>query len=1006
MKYNNNEYNNKYCQILISNLISSQIVDKNLNWNNLGQRIIVFGLKSIFEEDFQKENKDLYDNLLKVPTSNQYQITQEFFETSEIIAQLDKLNEVYSIIINAILDTLLDKNEEIENNNIRNIIINHNHHDDNKKDNNIEKLKALISNNLKEQKYFSQNIPFSMMNLSKFSQNIIPQNVNIPSSAELEKLTSKNNYNKNYSLDEIITYIINLLTPLFRQIMPSNIASGKIPCTSGGSLSIQGIKKWICSGFTYTYIFEKQGGKNKKKYNLSYVIDLSKSSLLLCNYSHCIATIILLLIAPSTVEDNEDIYIDVIINTVDGVKIVDFNSKCTIFQNIYKINEILNIINEEINFSCCPGSCTYTAYKLLSERREDKKIFLITDGFVSDKNEIKLVLHLIENCENEGIELVIIGVGSYPKGIKEIYPNCCYAPSIRNLQDALFSCFFYSKESYSNSFDPNLILVDFNEEIKKKLSDFIKEKPKDKKLEDSITNEDLGSYLDMICTKNSTIIEGLEKKIKNPEEEPYRDVFYDFQILVVILYLGNNEHDKNITTEVFESNAGKSLKKKGFKYDVVYSYGDAIQNLSIKENNNCPYSELWIFCSKGDGSLPEIAQDKDSNKITIFLEMVADFNKKGGALFLFCDNYPYVLEANLLLKEYLFEKGKINFEMKGNYNNKDPEGRFIYEEGTKDVVNGFFQPDHFLSPPGKADKRLSLRIGLHKFSEGITLSYAEKIDKSKEDYTPFTPFAYLSDRENKRPFILYYDPKVETGQGPIVIHGGFTSAFYDFNEDGTGRLVISIACWLIRKEEYTWNISKGIEKFIPGIPIPVDKNIKFDNWINLKGSGNMFSILILDVSGSMRKIYGALFNLANKIISKQMINKENEGVVILFGDYAKAIINGQYRLLTLADIQIANVGDRTDFYKAFKEAEKYINNKNKFMNKRVLFLTDGFSSSSQLKPICNKMTQENFQINIVGFGDRSSFEHLRQFSSPKCFFTSQNFKEIETICQNIFAAEY
>ena len=79
--------------------------------------------------------------------------------------------------------------------------------------------------------------------------------------------------------------------------------------------------------------------------------------------------------------------------------------------------------------------------------------------------------------------------------------------------------------------------------------------------------------------------------------------------------------------------------------------------------------------------------------------------------------------------------------MKGSYNNKEPERRFIYEEGTKDIINGFFQHDHFLPSPGKADKRLSLRIGLHKFSEGITLSYAEKIDKSKEDYRPFTPFA-------------------------------------------------------------------------------------------------------------------------------------------------------------------------------------------------------------------------------------------------------------------------
>ena len=94
--------------------------------------------------------------------------------------------------------------------------------------------------------------------------------------------------------------------------MPSNNASGEIPFISGRSLSIQGIKKWFCSGFTYTYIFEKQGGK-KKKYNLSFIINLSQSVLLLCNYSYAIATIVLLLISPSTVEDNDEIFIDIII---------------------------------------------------------------------------------------------------------------------------------------------------------------------------------------------------------------------------------------------------------------------------------------------------------------------------------------------------------------------------------------------------------------------------------------------------------------------------------------------------------------------------------------------------------------------------------------------------------------------------------------------------------------------------------------------------------------------
>ena len=1022
------KYENKYCQILISNLISAQIADKKLDWNELGQRIIIFGLKSIFEEDFLKDNPKIYENILKVPTSNQAQIIQEFFVPEEIISQSEKIKDSYSKLINGIIDTLLDKNEEIEEFNIRDIITNHIDYPRNSINNNdIEDLKELIGNNLKEQNYFSQNIPFSMLNLSKFQLNKIPQNIKIPSLTELEKISSRNIfYNKNYSLDEIITYIISILTPLFRHIMPSNIASGKIPCTSGGSLSIQGIKKWICSGFTYTYIFEKQGGKNKKKYNLSYVIDLSKSAFLLCNYSHCIATIILLLIAPSTVEDNEDIFIDVIINTFYGVKIVDFNSKCTIFQNISKINEIINILNEEINYSCCPGSCVYAAYQLLAERREDKKIFLITDGFVSNSNEIRLILSLIENCENEGIELVTIGVGTFPNGIKEVYPNSCYAPSIRNLQDALFSCFSYSKDSFSYNFEPNLILTEFNEEIKKKLTDNLNEKPKDKILEESINSQPI-TVEDMLQNENSAMLEGFEKIVQNPEEEPYRNIFDDCKILIVILYLGNDKHDKNITTEIFEKNAGISLKLKGFKYDIVYSYGEGIKKLSTPENNICPYSELWLFCSKGDGSLPEKAEDKDSNKISQFLEMVADFNSKGGALFLFCDNYPYVLEANLLLKEYIkFDEGKINFEMKGSYNNENPDERFIYQKGTKDIKYGYFQPDHFLKSPGKAERRLSLRIGLYTFSEGITLSYAQTFDNS-ENYNPFIPFAYLSDPEHKRPFILYYDPKIETGRGPIVLHGGFTSAFYDFQQNGTGRLVISIACWLIRKEEKYLNMAEGKTNDIQRIPIPPIKNIKFDKWIKA-GSESMFSILILDVSGSMEKYYAELLNMANEIIKNQMKNDENEGVIILFATYAKTIIDGKYRLLYLNDINKANVGTGTNFNFAFQEAKKYIYNKQKFNIKRILFLTDGKSDSSKLQIISDEMKNENFQINIVGFENNnnpifnfirmkkiktlqpghseSSFEHLRKFASPNCFFTSKNFKDIENICKNIFAADY
>ena len=110
--------------------------------------------------------------------------------------------------------------------------------------------------------------------------------------------------------------------------------------------------------------------------------------------------------------------------------------------------------------------------------------------------------------------------------------------------------------------------------------------------------------------------------------------------------------------------------------------------------------------------------------------------------------------------------------------------------------------------PGQAG-RLSLRVGIVLFNEGITLSYAEffeGVDNNNnniKDYSPFTPFPCLSDKTEPRPFVLFYDPKIEDNQpyyrGPIVVYGGATSAFYDYKEEGTGRLIRSISYWLIRQ---------------------------------------------------------------------------------------------------------------------------------------------------------------------------------------------------------------
>ena len=131
--------NGKYIQILISSLISSQVVDNNINWNELGQRIIIFGLKSNFEEPFLKEYPNLYENILKISTSEKAQIIQEFFESFDIISQSDNIKEIYSKLINPLIDGLLSNNDKKENEKtIREIKINDSSFIKNQNDNNIE----------------------------------------------------------------------------------------------------------------------------------------------------------------------------------------------------------------------------------------------------------------------------------------------------------------------------------------------------------------------------------------------------------------------------------------------------------------------------------------------------------------------------------------------------------------------------------------------------------------------------------------------------------------------------------------------------------------------------------------------------------------------------------------------------------------------------------------------------------------------------------------------------
>lgn len=1042
-----------YIQILISSLISPQVIDELIDWDVIqNQNIVIFGLKTNFEENFLKELKDEdINNLLNVKyrkdkKSRSTQVSEKLFESIDINKNnLIEGEKDFKYLIEELISKLLT-DKEINNNILNKKIVaykNEEQFDINIIKNYLNDFDDYLKND-KGTNFFAQNKELIFNETTDLYEKL--NNNKFPSKEELEKISTKNYSNKNF-LEKMLRFEKNYFYQSFNNYFEYNFASGKVFCSSGGTISTRGIKRWVSTGFTNANIFEKKGADDVKKYIISFIIDISKSAFNF-NSSHIISTILIMLLAPSIIENNEEIFIDIIINTNGGVYIIDYNAKSEDFQKTDKLNEIINLILSNINKSCCPGSCLYTAYKLLSERKEEEKIFLITDNFITDKCELELTYDLIGKLEESGIDLITIGVGSYPYGIEKIYKKCCYSQTFNKFKECFLICFNnYINDSSLEKIIPSVISSkELTENEYQELSKYISEPPLDKMLEESIRSKPV-YILNMVLMDDSMLKkQNMATNIFDPHAQIYKNNIFKTikknpsRILIVLLYTGEVEKDSNISEEVFngEKGPGNILKSKGLDYTIVYNYRDAMDELTINENGHCKYLEAWIFCSDGSGEFPKgeipiydstsgkrkgdnrkITKEDNKKELIPFLETVGEFNRKGGALLLFCDNEPFTLEANLLLSKYLkFEEIKregANFQMKGNYVRAPNIDKNIYVQKKEfQSKTATFNPILLLPSPGKEETtRLSLGVGVEKFYEGKTLSYAKTNDNSN-NFEPFTPFAYLTDKKEDRAFILFYDPQIdptkEYNRGPIVVHGGYTSAFYEFKEEGTGLLVISIACWLGRIEEKVENsyFNEDYEFFVPAIQKSLS-NQEFTDWYKIN---SIYSILILDVSGSMKKYYGELINQVNSILEGQKEREENEIVIIFFGENAEIKKNLSYKelnennewKLTINDITNIKTGD-TKYCNAFMKAMEFKEPSKEFILKRLLFFTDGRNNDSEnekqeLKKICKELKELNYKLHFFGFGNKDYFKSLNDYE-PDYIYVEEDKDNFENIMKSI-----
>jgi hypothetical protein len=474
----------------------------------------------------------------------------------------------------------------------------------------------------------------------------------------------------------------------------------------------------------------------------------------------------------------------------------------------------------------------------------------------------------------------------------------------------------------------------------------------------------------------------------NPEDEPYHDgVFEDFHILIVCLYMGANEANNRITRSIFGAQCGAVLERKGFSYTFVCSYGEALTELERNKNGHCPYTQLWLFSSEGYGDLPTEARDKDNTKIIASLKAIEDFWRNGGGLLLFCDNHPYNFEANLLLETFSFPDEKKSSKTKVRMGGEYAGGGKIRVASSEMPTRGGFSPRSSLTLPGQGDHRLSLRPGLVEIYEGDTISYA--VDESgrsisdPKDLWPFTPFAWSTENVTPpRSFILHYDPGIPSetavSPGPIVLHGGFTSAFYEFGSDrlGTGRLIVSIACWLVRVEERlvtSIRESKPLVTWTPKLSGRYRFGLSFPVWRTLL---RWHSILVLDGSGSMSESYDELTFAANEYIR---IQTQDQGLisVVCFGSRATVLYTLGTRYLEPRE---GFTKRNTNFVAALDAAIPLLQETPPGYKSRIVFFTDG-------NPVPNvfptrqieQIRSMNIRLDPIGYG-RANVDVMNQLA--------------------------
>lgn len=205
----------------------------------------------------------------------------------------------------------------------------------------------------------------------------------------------------------------------------------------------------------------------------------------------------------------------------------------------------------------------------------------------------------------------------------------------------------------------------------------------------------------------------------------------------------------NLCNECDFSQPSVALRKKGFVI-IEYKSAPAVRELELSLSGM--KTQLWVISDK----FPRL----DSSHVRV----IANYFEQGHGVYIWGDNDPYYVDANILLS-HMF-----GTEMHGN-----------------SLGNSVLGIQKTRKDPGIIQNH-PITTGITSFFEGITIA---EVDTNQL----LIPLMYGS---NGLVVTAYYDSNSKRA----LVDGGFTRLYYKWDSAGTDRYIVNSAAWLANIERF------------------------------------------------------------------------------------------------------------------------------------------------------------------------------------------------------------